>query len=190
MPLMDGYTAAALLRAQGVTLPIIALTAHALKGDKEKCMQAGCSDYLSKPVNIEKLLRTVAEAIHSPRPQTARENPASLSPPESSLTSTLPLDDPELYEVVSEFIAQLPSKLEAMQAAWRNGDWERLAEMAHWLKGAGGTMGFPAFTEPGNRLQQQARQRQNEGIDRLFEELMSIAARIVVPPPPEKASAN
>ena len=60
MPEMDGYTLARTVRAQGIEVPIVALTAHAMKEDREKCLEAGCNDYASKPVERELLLKTCA----------------------------------------------------------------------------------------------------------------------------------
>jgi PAS domain S-box-containing protein len=65
MPVMDGYTATRQIRAYGYNGPIIALTAQAMKGDQEKCEAAGCSGYLSKPVDMDSLIRVVRRSIET-----------------------------------------------------------------------------------------------------------------------------
>ncbi|HEX2972706.1 MAG TPA: response regulator [Tepidisphaeraceae bacterium] len=70
MPVMDGYTAAEKLRAAGFTCPIIALTAHSMFGDRARCIQAGCSDFITKPLDFDRLLTLLQDSL-SPTPALA-----------------------------------------------------------------------------------------------------------------------
>lgn len=71
MPVMNGFEATRALRKENITTPVIALTANAMRGDKEKCLSAGCNDYLAKPVNREKLFEKLSQFLS---PTTVAQN--------------------------------------------------------------------------------------------------------------------
>jgi HPt (histidine-containing phosphotransfer) domain-containing protein len=226
MPVMDGYTAARTLRAQGVNVPIIALTAHAMKEEEEKTRAAGCSGFIPKPIEIDVLLRTVATAVGGdiPLPTLAPETRASLrtgsifekqtkpstaidapdattksprtSPlsrgvedPRSSTTSkdagpilsSLPTDDPDFREIVDEFIGRLKTQLGEMESAYEHKELMRVAQLAHWLKGSGGSAGFSDFNNPAKRLEQAAKLENLDEIAASIEELRQLASRVAMP---------
>jgi signal transduction histidine kinase/CheY-like chemotaxis protein/HPt (histidine-containing phosphotransfer) domain-containing protein len=186
MPLVDGYTATRRLREHGFTMPIIALTASVMRGDKERCLSAGCSGYLSKPMSIEQLLNVLDDVLTKDRKQEQickraigkQPTKSVLSKAEPIITSAMSLESPEMHKVIEGFIDALPEKLDEMRRAFDDADLEKLADLAHWLKGSGGTLGFDCFTEPACRLEQFATEARTADICEELREIAKLMERI------------
>jgi signal transduction histidine kinase/DNA-binding NarL/FixJ family response regulator len=180
MPVMDGYTAARTLRSLGLQTPIVALTAHAMRDDVDKCLAAGCSGYLAKPVQIDRLIEVIRGAIAAP----SRHAEALAAAPGSNrqtapIVSTLPAGISKFQRIVDDFTVKLAEKMDEMHRAHAAGDWNELARLAHWLKGSGGTVGFDCLTAPAAELEKHGKQRNAAAAELVLNELSGLVARIV-----------
>jgi signal transduction histidine kinase/FixJ family two-component response regulator len=143
MPEMDGYEAASTLRSKGYTNPIVALTAHAMSDDRAKCLAAGCSDYLSKPVRREDLLVMVGHFVAEvSNPTPIRERP--------TLHSTATED---LKPLLHAYVQQLPEKVAMLEKLAMGAEPTRLLSVAHDLAGTGGMFGLMAITTAASKVE-------------------------------------
>jgi len=172
MPALDGLTATRLLRRLGCSLPIVALTARAAPGDVDECLAAGCTAFSSKPVEAEVLLSLVRELVHGggrarpadgEAPSSAhRSAPETAAAPgaEAAAIATLQsdfADDPEMADLIDAFVGGLPSTVASIEAAHSSGQLEELGRLAHQLKGAGGSYGYPSLTDAARAVEADVR---------------------------------
>jgi len=177
MPVMDGLTATRAIREweqanHRPPTPIIALTASALKGDQEKCVAAGCTAYLTKPIKQEVLLQAIQE--HS-----------TVAPPppkeESSRKDTILVrTDPKFADLIPGFLQNRRQDVIAMLDALDRGDFETVESLGHGLKGAGGSYGFQAITDIGAALEQTAESADTDASRKWVGELSRYLDRVEI----------
>src|SRR5206468_425013 len=142
MPEMDGFEATAKIRAlpQGRTLPIIALTAHALSGERERCLERGMSGYLAKPFKAHDLFAVVEGRGTQPADTTAAPSPAiDLAAFRRTMEEAGAAE--AVDGILETFVATMPQRLDALAAAARHAEAEPLQRAAHAFKSAAGTIG-------------------------------------------------
>ncbi|MCS6319056.1 MAG: response regulator, partial [Nitrospira sp.] len=206
MPEMDGLTATGGIRSRERSssrrrIPIIALTAHAMQGDREQCLAAGMDDYLSKPYTQTQLQETLRKWLRnhdSPATTTEPTVPAQPSRPESLQATTEPMDDatvtmpgmdltalksiralqrpdrPDvLASVLRKYLDSSRDSVEALRDAIRANDPMALQAVAHRLKSSSAQLGATAVAACCKELEAMGHRKNLVDADRLFAQLQS-----------------
>ncbi len=179
MPVMDGLTATAAMRAwererAARPTPILAFTAHGLPEEIQRSLEAGCNDHLTKPVRKATLIRAVER--HA-RPQPAVPAAGAIR---------LALDE-SLRDLAPGYLENRRADAARLAAALAAGDWDTLRVVGHNIKGTGAGYGFPAISEMGAALESAAKARDAVGaagcVDGLARYLSAVVLDFEAAPP-------
>lgn len=166
MPGMDGYEATRIIRmGLNLTLPIIAMTAHALESERQNCLDAGMNDHVAKPIDPEQLLTTllcwIAPGPHAgvapePRPQTVSlpTSPAAL--PGVDVPSALVRfsgDREFFFSLLHQFRREWSDVVARLQSSLAQAEWETAFRLAHSLRGSSATLSMPEVTPIASELE-------------------------------------
>ena len=215
MPVMDGYTATSKLREQGYDKPIIALTAHAMQSAEQECLDAGCTGFLTKPVDFDRLISMLAEIAglevetEVVQPEAGEANNANevnddtcemaerdavdaeASTNDSEpIVSTLPLHKERFRAIVAQFVDRLDERFDALDQLIAEGNAKELTEQGHSLKGASGNCGFEPLSLVAADIEMAGRAGDLEAIPELLADLRRLRARIQMPDKPVEQPSN
>jgi PAS domain S-box-containing protein len=172
MPVMDGYEASRQIRGSGMSfkdIPIIAMTAHAMTGDREKCLEAGMNDYISKPVSPQLLFEAIEKWSkgkgQNPQKETEgppadRAEPDKPVPPvwnKKAMMDILVNDKALAKSIVAVFLADIPLQIKALAETLKTGNASGAELRAHTIKGAAANVGASALEALALEMEKAAR---------------------------------
>ncbi|WEK37057.1 MAG: PAS domain S-box protein [Candidatus Pseudobacter hemicellulosilyticus] len=166
MPVMDGIQATTCIRKElGLQVPIVILTAAALKNEKQKCLDMGANDYITKPLAQDELERCLLRyLLQRGHVQQAGRQEKNGTHKDFDLTDLLQLQDPESIRIVYDmFEATLPPGLQELKERAINKDWNAVYEQAHKLKGSLGIIQVKELLGNMATIESHAKQKTNLG---------------------------
>ena len=193
MPVMDGYTATRALRQREGTdrhTVIIGMTAYAMQGDREKCLEAGMDDYLSKPVMVKNLAPVLERWSSVVKDNFQEETSQSESPSGIDLDPSVDVvdwgrlkeisegDSAFQLELVQGFIKEGATFITQAKQSLVDEDWNTLANKAHQIKGASSSVAVQAMPEVARQLRNEALLKNQESAAQLIAQLDQILERL------------
>jgi len=184
MPEMGGFEATKAIREHETQsrghVPIIALTAHAMAGDRERCLAGGMDGYLSKPIDVNDLITTVEQfgtRAAAKSAETTTPNRRAVFDEQAAMAHTGG-DRRLLKQVIAIFRSDAPASLRRIDSALRRHDSEALRMAAHAVKGAIATVGSPAGREAASELESMARSSSWVEAHRAVDELRRVMRQL------------
>jgi PAS domain S-box-containing protein len=177
MPMMDGLEATAVIRDRergtGWHTPIIAMTAHAMQSDRERCLGAGMDEYLAKPIRSHELfeaLGRLSPAVEVQAPMAQPEDKDAVFDRDKALAAAEG-DWELLRELAQIFAAQSPLLLEEIRQAIADGNARILEQAAHRLKGSVGSLGATSAWQTAEELERRGHQQDPTGSEAIYQRL-------------------
>lgn len=197
MPILDGYEATKQIRileeqeGKNNPIPVVAMTAHALKSDMDKCLASGMDDYISKPINIETLMNIIEKYIktetinvnenenktndidfvNSMEEQTKFEESNDIENIISDMINELAFSHNEAIKFFGEYLESLPDAINNLEISARNKDFESLKEQAHKLKGSSSNLRIEKIALIALKIEEEAANKNKKACVKLIKEI-------------------
>ena len=190
MPVMDGFEATRRIRQElrYAELPIIAMTAHAMQGDRERCLDAGMDEYVTKPLRAHDLLRivgqwagrgsSVPERVSSPFARETRQARSSQVMDLAVVLDQVQGNVELLREIAAILLEDFPKQLEELEQAVRRGDGQAVRRRAHQMKGAAANLGAHETVAAALELERAGQENDAGSFARMAERLSAAWARL------------
>ena len=186
MPEMDGYDCSQSIRSgnageRNTKIPIIAMTANAMQGDKDKCLAAGMSDYLSKPIITAALIEKLNKWLNPTQIDTKQENTKQKPPVQVENENSIIWDEAEVLEriggkkdflivLINNFLQDRYTKLEEIKQAFKEDNFRYIRELAHSVKGVAGQLAGKQMMSVSAQLEEAAKTKNRPKTEALIPE--------------------
>jgi len=181
MPEMDGYEATGVIRnpASGVvnnTIPVIAMTAHAMTGDRERCLSAGMDDYVTKPIKMDSMSAVLNKwltqySVIKDEPVEVRESEPDPVFDRASLMARLGFDEELAESIIRDFLEDIPEQLRELEEFIESNETEEAGYKAHRIKGAAASIEGKALKTISYEMEKAGKSGDIEGLKRFFPEI-------------------